>query len=102
MCQQYLKYHHNPNSNTSINLRRTIEDEQLTKRSRRLASGVDVEPAVVSEATNVAQDLESSGGSLMGAGLLLTNEASSSAIEPKGDNVQELLKRIEALEKKRF
>ena len=91
-----------PGAIPSVNLRGAIEDEQLTRRSRRPASGVDVEPEVVAEATNVAQGLEGSERSLMGAGPLLTNEPSSSAIEPKGYNVQELLKRIEALEKKRF
>ena len=91
-----------PGAIPSVNLRGAIEDEQLTRRSRRPTSGVDVEPEVVAEATNVAQGLEGSERSLMGAGPLLTNEPSSSTIEPKGYDVQELLKRIEALEKKRF
>ena len=63
---------------------------------------MDVEPTVVAEATNVAQDVDGSEGSCMEAGLLVTNEPSSSATEPMGYNVQELLKKIEALGKKHF
>ena len=98
----YKKRRLRPGAIPITNLRGAPEDEQLTKRSSCLVRGVNVEPAAVVEATNIAQDVNSSEGSLTEGGLLLTNEPSSSAIEPKGYDVQELLKKIEALEKKHF